>query len=572
MSRPRMKRRSAAAATMLALALGALAGGAFVGVSVTAAAVTLPALAGHWPMIEAGGGTTADTSGNANTAYLGSGASWTTGPAGAPAIALNGTSAGIVPVFKSVINTSQSFTVSAWVKFNNTNGNQTFVSMDGTHVSGFFLQINGTPGKFAFIRYDSDSTSSPASQALSSVTPTAGTWYHVVAEDNTSTGQLQLYVNGSEDATAAYTANWQDSGVTLIGRGFWNGAPSDFVNGAVSDVQMYQAALSSAQVAALSAIPVLTATTTAGAGSGTATVTDANPLAACGNAAKCLTYAADPLTITAAAGSGARFTGWSGGTCAGVLNPCSFASAKSETDKASFAKTVTVTVATGGGGAAAITDSDPLANCTKVTTCVADVGDSLTLTATAAPGWSLTGWSGGSCSGTAATCVIGSVSANTTVSVAFSLPLAGTAAQAIFVSPAGSDANPGTQSAPVLTPAHALALVEASKGSKDQLRLAQGSYSGGLSLTSADDGVAIYGGFVASSWAPSGAPATATTISGAPAALVADHATGVLLQQLELTGQAASGASASVYGVRAIDASKLTLSDVGVVAAGAAPG
>ena len=248
MSRRKMTRRRPVKAATALLALGALLAGVFTGASITQAAVTLPALAGHWPMIEGSGGTIADTSPSGNTAYPAAGATWTTGPGGAPAIALNGTSAGIVPIFKPVVNTSASFTVSAWVKFNNTNGNQTFVSMDGTKLSGFFLQINGTPGKFAFIRHISDSTSSAAAAALSSVTPTVGAWYHVVGEDNTATGQLQLYVNGTEDATAAYTANWQASGNTLIGRGYWNSAPSDFVNGAVSDVQMYQAALSTAQV------------------------------------------------------------------------------------------------------------------------------------------------------------------------------------------------------------------------------------------------------------------------------------------------------------------------------------
>ncbi|MGD1051920.1 MAG: hypothetical protein ABR947_12710, partial [Solirubrobacteraceae bacterium] len=104
----------------IVLALGALFGGVFATVATSQAAVTLPALAGHWPMLEGSGTTTADTSGNGNIGYLGTGASWTTGPGGAPAIALNGTSAGIVPIFTSVVNTSQSFTVAAWVKFNNT--------------------------------------------------------------------------------------------------------------------------------------------------------------------------------------------------------------------------------------------------------------------------------------------------------------------------------------------------------------------------------------------------------------------------------------------------------------------
>ena len=201
---------------MIVLTLGALLAGAFAAVATTQAAVTLPALAGHWAMAEGSGTTTADSSGNGNTAELGTGASWTTGPGGAPAIALNGTSAGIVPVFKPVLNTSQNFTVSVWVKLNNTAGWQTFVSMDGTHVSGFYLQLNASSGKFEFIRFSSDSSSAAITQANSQVAPVAGTWYHLVGVDDVSAGQLQIYVNGTQDGTAPYTSAWQDGGNTLI--------------------------------------------------------------------------------------------------------------------------------------------------------------------------------------------------------------------------------------------------------------------------------------------------------------------------------------------------------------------
>ena len=564
-------RATASRAATFALALGALAGGAFAAVTVTQAAILMPPAAGHWPMLEGTGTATADTSGHGNNGALGSGASWTTGPAGAPAIAVNGSSTGNVTVPKPVVNTSQSFTVSAWIKLNNNAGYQTFVGMDAGHVSGFYLQLNqGIGQRFAFIRFTADSTSSTEVIANSGVTPTPGTWYHVVGVDDVAAGQLHIYVNGTEDGSAAYSANWQDTGNTLVGRGFYNGVPTDFVNGAVSDVQLYQAALSTAQVDALNGTPVTTAATSTGSGS--VTVTDSNGVAACSNAARCLTYLGDPIAIAANAASGSRFTGWSGGTCSGVTNPCSFTASKTETDTATFAKTVTVAAATSVGGTATISDSDALAGCTHVQSCLADVGDSLTVTATPSPGYVIAGWSGGGCSGTATTCVLNKVGANTTVNVQFGLTVSGTVAQAIFVAPSGSDANAGTESAPVLTPQHGLALIEASHGAKNQLRLAQGNFSGGLSLTSADDGVAIYGGFVPSSWAASAAPATPTAIAGAPQALLADHATGILLQQLDLVGQVSPGVSTSVYGVRAIAGSQLTLAAVGVLAGNALPG
>src|ERR1700690_146052 len=110
-SRRRTRRTRRLRLATIAVACTALLTGVFAAVAITQAAVTLPAPAGHWAMSEGSGTSTADSSGNGNTGFLGTGASWTTGPAGAPAIALNGTSAGIVPVFKAVLNTAQSFTV-----------------------------------------------------------------------------------------------------------------------------------------------------------------------------------------------------------------------------------------------------------------------------------------------------------------------------------------------------------------------------------------------------------------------------------------------------------------------------
>ncbi|MGA2756189.1 MAG: LamG domain-containing protein, partial [Solirubrobacteraceae bacterium] len=895
------------------LSLCALLGGVFAIVATTQAAVTLPALAGHWAMDEGSGATTADSSGNGNTATLGTGASWSSGPGGAPAIALNGSSAANMTIAKAVVDTSQSFTVSAWVKLTNTAGWQTVVSMDGTSVSGFYLQLNQSSGKFEFIRPTSDNSFASQGQANSGVAPAAGTWYHLVGVDDTAAGQLHIYVNGTEDGTAAYTANWQDSGRTVIGRALSLGQPSNFVDGVVSDVQLYQAALTAAQVDALNGTPVAITAASAGAGSGTAAVSDANPVAACAGAAKCLTYVGDAVTVTPTASPGSRLSGWSGGSCAGAATPCTFTAAKTETDTATFAKEVTISAATSGTGAGTATISDPgVANCSAVASCIADVGDAITITpaasagsrltgwsggsctgtaspctfpapstpetdtatfakevtiataanpagtgtgtptitdtgiancsavtscladegdaivvnanaasgsrltgwsggscsastdpckfsagaggetdtasfakevtiatttsgtgsgtatisdagiancsavtscladegdaivitptaaaganrfagwsggsctgtsdpcrftagatgetdgaafaktvtiaaaatpsgkgtatisdadalagcsavtscladvgdairvtasplsgyqlsswsggtcagkvnpcaftaaaaetdtaalvavptatitatagpegtvgitdtnvatnctdaasclvptgdtvtirATPAPGYSVALWSGGGCSGTAATCVLSAVSADEAVKVAFALTVSGSANSAIFVSPAGSDSNPGTAALPVLTPQHGLALVEASGAVKDQLRLAQGSYSGGLSLTSADDGVAIYGGFDPATWTAELSPATPTEISGAPQAVLADHATSVLIQEVDLVGAAAPAFSESVYGVRAIDGSQLTLSDVAVRAANAIGG
>ncbi|HUZ84389.1 MAG TPA: hypothetical protein VMU66_06815, partial [Gaiellales bacterium] len=153
--------------------------------------------------------------------------------------------------------------------------------------------------------------------------------------------------------------------------------------------------------------------TAAASGEGTATITDGNPLAGCSYVTSCLVDVGDSITITPTANSGNRLTGWSGGTCSGTANPCKFTAANTETDTANFAKTVTITAAVTGNGTATITDPNPIAGCTNVTSCLADVGDSITITPTANSGNRLASWSGGTCSGTVNPCKFTAASTET---------------------------------------------------------------------------------------------------------------------------------------------------------------
>jgi hypothetical protein len=73
---------------------------------------------------------------------LQNGASWGPGVVGPSALSLDGNQQ-YAAAAGPVIDTTQSFTVSAWVNLNNTNGYQTFVSQDGSQVSGVYLQLRG---------------------------------------------------------------------------------------------------------------------------------------------------------------------------------------------------------------------------------------------------------------------------------------------------------------------------------------------------------------------------------------------------------------------------------------------
>jgi hypothetical protein len=136
----------------------------------------------------------------------------------------------------------------------------------------------------------------------------------------------------------------------------------------------------------------------------------------------------------------------------------------------------------------------------------------------------------------------------------------GTEADAVFASPLGDDANPGTKTSPKR--GIQAAVVAATAAGKD-VYAAAGSYGRVLAAT----GVGIYGGYDAETWARG--PAFLTSITGAPEGILADGDTGVVLQLLSVHGD---NAGSSAYGIRAINGSNLTLQRVTATAGAGATG
>lgn len=212
----------------------------------TSASVAHTPFGAHYAF-DAGSGTSAvDSTGNGNIGTLQTGATWTTGKVGTNAVNLNGTT-GYVSVPNPVIDTSQSYTVTAWVKLAATSGFQTFASLDGVNISPFYLQLDG--GVFRFTHRLSDSTSAGVT-SVAGLSPTVGTWYHLAGVYNKTAGTIEFYVNGVLQGSAAYSSAWKANGATNIGRARFGGGPVDYVNGAIDEVHFYDRALTSAEIAA----------------------------------------------------------------------------------------------------------------------------------------------------------------------------------------------------------------------------------------------------------------------------------------------------------------------------------
>ncbi|MFE3142916.1 LamG-like jellyroll fold domain-containing protein [Streptomyces scopuliridis] len=199
---------------------------------------------------ETTGTTTADSSGANHPGTLGTGVKWNPDRGGTADF--DGTANAYAQTTGPVVNTSGSFTVSAWVKLHAKTANNTFVAQEGKNASGFQLYFSTTYG-WAFNRHSADVAGPGIIRAYSGTAAvTTGTWTHLTGVYDKDAGQVRLYVNGVASGTpAAFTTPWESTGALQIGRLRMNGASSENTSGSIDDVQVYSEALTTAQVSAV---------------------------------------------------------------------------------------------------------------------------------------------------------------------------------------------------------------------------------------------------------------------------------------------------------------------------------
>jgi hypothetical protein len=145
-------------------------------------------------------------------------------------------------------------------------------------------------------------------------------------------------------------------------------------------------------------------------------------------------------------------------------------------------------------------------------------------------------------------------------------------AAVIYVATDGSDSTgTGSQAQPLQTITAALTRAQTSTGPVT-IDVAGGSYpegsnGSGLALIS---NVTINGGFSEATWTQPGG--NTTTIAGSPQAVFADSVTGTTLADLTLAPMTPGALGSSVYGIRAVNGSSLTLSNISIVTPGAPNG
>ncbi|MEV0132535.1 LamG-like jellyroll fold domain-containing protein [Dactylosporangium sp. NPDC050688] len=211
---------------------------------------------GVWDMGEPSGSTTlADTTsrGTTHPATLTAGAAGTAGrivngPAKAAptSVAFNGTTT-YAATAGPVLDTSRSFTVSAWAKLNSTTTHRAVLCQDGASNCGFALEYLAGTG-WALDMYSVDGNAPAIVRAAHAAAP-FGVWTHLVAVYDAGARQIRLYVNGKLAGSATLAGNWRANGPLLIGRARYQGTVNNFFDGSIAEVKVWDRVVSAQELA-----------------------------------------------------------------------------------------------------------------------------------------------------------------------------------------------------------------------------------------------------------------------------------------------------------------------------------
>ncbi|GLH99343.1 hypothetical protein Pa4123_46180 [Phytohabitans aurantiacus] len=198
---------------------------------------------GSWALDETADGLVAeDSTANARHATLAGGATWEDGVAGG-ALRLDGTT-GYAQTAGPVLDTSASFSVSAWARLTSKTGNRAVLSQDGAHRSSFYLQYFSATDRWRWSFPVADSVERPSYVTVDSTSSVPlGQWVHLTGVYDRDAGQIRLYVNGALQGSAAYSGAWNGTGPLTIGRAKTTDALVDFFPGDLDSVEVYDRVL-----------------------------------------------------------------------------------------------------------------------------------------------------------------------------------------------------------------------------------------------------------------------------------------------------------------------------------------
>ncbi|MFE1443606.1 LamG-like jellyroll fold domain-containing protein [Streptomyces sp. NPDC058739] len=192
---------------------------------------------GAWSLDETSGTTAANTQGASHPLTLNT-ASWAA--KGRNKAAWQGTGNSYAATASRVVDTTGSFSISAWARLSRTDLMSTVANQNGVNVAGFALYYSPSVGKWVFNRYDQDASSGATIvRATSTTSPVEGAWTHLLAVYDQELEHLRLYINGQREAIVPYAVPWAANGPFEIGRTKGTAGPAAYFNGDLDQIEAY---------------------------------------------------------------------------------------------------------------------------------------------------------------------------------------------------------------------------------------------------------------------------------------------------------------------------------------------
>lgn len=145
---------------------------------------------------------------------------------------------------ETLVDTSDSFSVAAWVNPATADAAATVLSQQGEQADGFRLGVTAE-GTWSF---SASGVGGPGSVgSAEQVEP--GVWTHVAGVYDAMRGQLRIYVDGVLSGAADHADATRVQGPFVVGRALENGVHTEFFAGAIDEVRVYERDLLGSEVA-----------------------------------------------------------------------------------------------------------------------------------------------------------------------------------------------------------------------------------------------------------------------------------------------------------------------------------
>ncbi|MEW2067392.1 LamG-like jellyroll fold domain-containing protein [Streptomyces sp. NPDC007346] len=150
------------------------------------------------------------------------------------------------------VNTSRSFSVSAWAKMDATKPNQAGIiaAQTGNHAPGFELYYSAAYDRWAFNQFSADTPQGQPVRAMQPEGTTArgGEWVHLTGVHDTVANTLTLYVNGQKAGSTQLSTSFNANQSIFIGAGSYGGVVKSYFPGLIDDVRLFERPVSAEEV------------------------------------------------------------------------------------------------------------------------------------------------------------------------------------------------------------------------------------------------------------------------------------------------------------------------------------